>query len=205
MSRYSLTAYIAEDGTTCLKEDGTSDTSKVGHMWVSLNDNAQNLKECYGLHPNTDGSGRDEGTIKTTDNYTYQADNNTDVKKYTFDLNEWEYNNLKNHCQDQRDNHPKYLGSVSDCVHWTFDVLQKGAIVESNTPTSVMPRWNKDRLKEAETYWKERHEVALSIQPTVPELNLIAALDMIDATNQTADRLVSETMSVERGQSVWRV
>jgi hypothetical protein len=145
-SRYYLTVYIAASGCPMVNDDGTTaDPSKVGHMWISLDDNSKGLKESYGFHPKKDGMPIWFGEVKTDDLHAY-----TQIYyQKSFPITEAMYYKLRVFCQNALIHHTfgPYVGIGNACIDFSWNVMNAAGIHKPilNTVFPVIkdwPTWN---------------------------------------------------------------
>ncbi|WP_110955843.1 hypothetical protein [Anaerosinus massiliensis] len=153
-SRFTLTVYIAPPFTS---------ESNVGHMWISLDDNEEGLKEHYGFHPKEDGKAySDVGRVATDDGIKYTILST----RQSFPLTEETYHNVHAYCQSTiYGTFGPYLAVGNACVNYAWDIMQAagigneglnalGFVIETDDPRgAVWPTFNQKKLNMVHDYY----------------------------------------------------
>ncbi|AJQ29507.1 hypothetical protein [Pelosinus fermentans] len=118
-NRYTLTVYIAPP---------FSDESKVGHMWISLDDHQKGLEEHYGFQPSEpDHAFTKNGRVVTDDPYHYKIR----ATQESFPITAETYSKVREYCQQTLlGSFGSYIGIGNSCVDYVEAAMREAGIAE---------------------------------------------------------------------------
>ncbi|MDD5387633.1 MAG: calcium-binding protein, partial [Sulfuricurvum sp.] len=137
---YTVTINIAGRGTPL----SNGDTSKVGHMWYSLNDGTGEPNQSFGFAPILDGRPFTPGEVKKDEKSDDSHYLGRDYSK-TLELTKEQYDAMKNFGENPDANgfDLYYNGITNSCIDFTWMALEKAGLNPTGTDGAIWPTWNK--------------------------------------------------------------